>query len=40
MWYVSDVRKFQSHYPEWRYEYDLRATVADIFRGVSARPEQ
>ena len=40
MWYVSDVRKFQSHYPEWRYEYDLPATVADIFRGLSARTEQ
>ena len=40
MWYVSDVRKFQSHYPEWRYEYDLRATVMDIFRGLSARTEQ
>jgi CDP-paratose 2-epimerase len=40
MWYISDVRKFQSHYPEWRYEYDLRATVADIYQGLSARAGQ
>jgi CDP-paratose 2-epimerase len=37
IWYVSDVRKFQSHYPEWRYKYDLQATVADIYTGLSVR---
>ncbi len=24
IWYVSDVRKFQAHYPGWRYRYGLR----------------
>jgi len=23
IWYVSDIRKFQRHYPAWSYEYDL-----------------
>jgi CDP-paratose 2-epimerase len=30
MWYISDVRKFQSHYPEWKYRYDLRAILEEI----------
>jgi Nucleoside-diphosphate-sugar epimerases len=23
IWYISDVRKFQMHYPEWKYEYTI-----------------
>lgn len=30
IWYVSDVRKFQGHYPEWKYEFDLRAILQDM----------
>ena len=30
IWYISDVRKFQSHYPDWYYKYDLRRILADI----------
>ena len=30
IWYISDVRKFQSHYPNWHYEYDLRAILEEI----------
>ena len=30
IWYVSDVRKFQSHYPEWKYEHDIRSILADM----------
>lgn len=30
IWYVSSVKKFQSHYPEWKYEYDIDATIWDI----------
>jgi len=33
IWWISDVRKFQSHYPGWRYKYDLKALMLDIFRG-------
>lgn len=30
IWWISDVSRFQSHYPEWRYEYDLERTLAEI----------
>jgi CDP-paratose 2-epimerase len=30
IWYISDLRKFKSHYPEWRQEYDLRRLLEDI----------
>ena len=31
IWYISDVRKFQDHYPQWRQEYDLAALLQDIY---------
>ena len=30
IWYVSDVRKFQQHYPNWKYEYDMEKTIAEM----------
>jgi len=30
IWYVSDVRKFQSHYPNWSYRYDLKTLMKEI----------
>ena len=30
IWYVSDVGKFMSHYPEWRIEHDLPRTLTEI----------
>jgi CDP-paratose 2-epimerase len=30
IWYVSDLRRFMAHYPEWRITYDLERTVAEI----------
>jgi CDP-paratose 2-epimerase len=30
IWYVSDVRKFQEHFPEWHYKYD----IDDIFEQI------
>jgi CDP-paratose 2-epimerase len=30
IWYISDVSKFQSHYPGWNYQYDLRTIVKEI----------
>ncbi len=36
IWYVSDVRKFQEHYPNWKYQYDLRATLEEIYRACSS----
>lgn len=31
IWYISDIRKFQSHYPEWHQEYDVRKLAQDIY---------
>jgi len=30
IWWISDVRKFQNHYPAWRYKYDLEAILRSI----------
>ncbi|MEM7147849.1 MAG: NAD-dependent epimerase/dehydratase family protein [Verrucomicrobiota bacterium] len=35
IWWVSDVRKFQAHYPGWAFEYDLRGILEEI-HGVAA----
>jgi CDP-paratose 2-epimerase len=34
IWYISDVRKFQSHYPDWKYKFDLRAILEQIHAAV------
>jgi CDP-paratose 2-epimerase len=30
IWWISDVRKFQTHYPEWKYRYDLEGILREI----------
>jgi CDP-paratose 2-epimerase len=30
IWWISDVRRFQSHYPRWQYRYDIEAILAEI----------
>lgn len=37
IWWVSDVRKFQEHYPDWKYEYDLEKIIDEIFDGFDGR---
>jgi len=37
IWWISDVRKFQAHYPEWSYRYDVKAIMEDIVAGLSGR---
>lgn len=37
IWYVSDVRKFQSHYPDWKYQYNLKDIMSDIVNETIAR---
>jgi CDP-paratose 2-epimerase len=37
IWYVSDVRRFQRHYPGWTYRYTLRDTVAEIAESMTRR---
>jgi CDP-paratose 2-epimerase len=37
IWYVSDVRKFQNHYPDWAFAYDLNRTLEEIVDAIAAR---
>ena len=37
IWWISDIRRFQSHYPEWRINYDIRTTLAEIFDAMRKR---
>ena len=37
IWWISDVRKFQAHYPEWRYNYDIRGILEEIHHGFEGR---
>ena len=37
IWYISDVRKFQGHYPDWRYKYDIDAILKEIYEGNAER---
>jgi len=37
IWWISDVRKFQSHYPEWAYRYDLDQLLGEIYGALSER---
>jgi CDP-paratose 2-epimerase len=30
IWWISDVRRFQSDYPGWRYRYDIEAMLAEV----------
>jgi CDP-paratose 2-epimerase len=30
IWWISDVRRFQSHYPDWSYRYDIRGILGEI----------
>ena len=35
IWWISDVRKFQQHYPAWKFRYDLREILEEIHRAVA-----
>ncbi|MNY72714.1 hypothetical protein D3C86_2113340 [compost metagenome] len=37
IWYVSDLSKFKSHYPDWNWEYGLTETLTQIHDGISSR---
>lgn len=34
IWYISDVSKFKTHYPNWKYTYDSNSIINDICRNV------
>lgn len=35
IWWISDVRKFQSHYPKWQYRYNLEDILVQIFEHLA-----
>jgi CDP-paratose 2-epimerase len=37
IWYVSDLSKFKSHYPEWNHIYNLSDTLIQIFNSLLTR---
>jgi CDP-paratose 2-epimerase len=34
IWYISDVSKFKSHYPDWDFEYDIDAILDEMCAAV------
>lgn len=37
IWWISDLSRFQSHYPDWRITYDIRATLKEIHAAMHER---
>lgn len=37
IWWIGDVRKFQAHYPDWTYAYDIDALLEEIYHGFEGR---
>lgn len=36
IWYISDVRKFQQHFPNWKYEYDMKRTITEMIKAATS----
>ena len=39
IWWISDVRKFQSHYPQWKFQYALPNILEEIYTAVKPQPK-
>jgi len=37
IWYVSDTRRFEEHYPGWAHSYDLERMLVEIEQGLAQR---
>lgn len=37
IWWISDIRKFQEHYPEWTYMYGLGHIISQIYDALTER---
>ena len=38
MWWISDVRKFQTHYPNWKFRYRMGDILEEIHTAVAQTP--
>ncbi len=37
IWWIGDVRRFQDHYPDWHYTYDIQAILTEIHDAMIER---
>ncbi len=37
IWWISDIRKFKSHYPDWSYRYDMQRIMNEIVEATKDR---
>ena len=37
IWYISDIRKFKSHFPEWNFQYNLHDILSQIYESMKDR---
>ncbi|MCX8064630.1 MAG: NAD-dependent epimerase/dehydratase family protein [Candidatus Hydrogenedentes bacterium] len=37
IWWISDIRKFQSHYPGWKLTYSISQILEEIYHGLKGR---
>ncbi len=37
IWWISDVRKFRSHYPNWNFQYGIEEIIGEIHQGLIDR---
>lgn len=37
IWYISNLNKFKSHYPDWTWKYDLKETLSQMFENIKKR---
>jgi CDP-paratose 2-epimerase len=37
IWYISDVSKFRSHYPQWNYLFNLKDTMIEMYQNMLTR---
>jgi CDP-paratose 2-epimerase len=40
IWYISDVSKFQSHYPDWEFTYGIKETLTEMYYSLKKRVEE
>jgi len=37
IWYISDVRKFQAHYPDWKYIYNIELILSEMVEAAQRK---
>ena len=37
MWYVSDIRRFQDHYPDWKMKHNMASIMGEIHDKMAER---